>query len=188
MGGRKDTPEGFDDKMAVHYYGRYSLIRELLPLLRSTADTEPPHTVRVMVVLAAGKGKLVYDGDYDLKQHYGMGECADACSLYNDLMVEDLSINNENISFFHAFPGFVDTDLGRNLPFIMKPVISVMSFFAVSKEDCGAQLLSGMCNPELKGWHLLDDKGKTVKPCADHTEETRKKVITHTIEIIQNVQ
>jgi NAD(P)-dependent dehydrogenase (short-subunit alcohol dehydrogenase family) len=188
FGGRQETPEGIDDKMAVHFYGRLSLIRELLPILRATAKNEEiPHTVRVLVVLAAAHGKLVHDGDYDLKEHYGLKEAADACSLYNDLMVEELSSQNENITFVGAYPGFVDTNLGRDLPFLARGAFSIMSNFATSKEDCGAYLIAGMLNPAVTGWALLNEKGKVVNVSSAHTPETVKKVMTHSIALIENI-
>ena len=36
--GRVETSEGFDEKMATHYYGRFALMKELGPLLEKTAN------------------------------------------------------------------------------------------------------------------------------------------------------
>jgi NAD(P)-dependent dehydrogenase (short-subunit alcohol dehydrogenase family) len=52
MSGRDETEEGIDKKMASHYYGRFKIIQELMPLLEAAADAG--EDVRVMSVLAAG--------------------------------------------------------------------------------------------------------------------------------------
>ena len=87
--GRTETREGFDAKMAVHYYGRWTLIRGLLSLLERTAampgQTAPP---RVLSILAAGKGGRIDETDMELKTTYSLKRAADMASTYNDLMTD----------------------------------------------------------------------------------------------------
>jgi hypothetical protein len=86
LGGRQETSEGLDYKMVLHYYSRFALINECLPLLEKAAKENGE--ARIMSVLHAGGGRLVNESDLDLKQHYGIKSCADACTFYNDLMVD----------------------------------------------------------------------------------------------------
>ena len=86
VGGRHETSEGFDDKMALHYFSRFSLIQSMAPILEKVAHDKGE--ARVMSVLAAAQGKLVDENDLNLKKNYGIKQCADACTFYNDLMVD----------------------------------------------------------------------------------------------------
>jgi len=187
FGGRQETLEGIDDKMAVNYYSRLSLILQFMPLLESTAANEE-NNVRVMSVLGAGKGSLVHDTDLDLKEHYGLQQAANACCFYNDLMVNELFIQHPSIYFFHVYPGFVDTDLSRDLPGILRVPLQILSKpFATSKEQCGISLVNGFLKPEARGWYLMDEKGKPVTPVKDHTDENRNKVWEHSIQLLEKI-
>jgi NAD(P)-dependent dehydrogenase (short-subunit alcohol dehydrogenase family) len=86
LGGRQETSEGLDDKLATHYYGRALLINELMPLLEKSAAEGKD--VRVVSVLAAAHGAPVDPDDLDLKKTYGLKLAADAGTFHNDLMVE----------------------------------------------------------------------------------------------------
>lgn len=88
VGGRRDTTEGLDDKMALHYFSRFTLIHSLAPMLEERA--KQTGDARVMSVLAAAQGKLVDENDLNLSKNYGVKQCADACTFYNDLMVDVL--------------------------------------------------------------------------------------------------
>jgi len=187
MGGRQETVEGIDDKMAVHYYGRLALILELLPFLESTAR-DGEKDVRVLSVLAAGKGTMVHQTDLDLKEHYGATECANATTFYNDLMVNELFLQHPSISFFHAHPGFVETDLGRELPGIVRAAVSLLSIpFAMTKEECANNLVNGFLKPETRGWYLLNEKGNAISPVKAHTDENRNKVWQHSIQLLEKL-
>ena len=98
MAGRTETEEGIDRKLAVHYYGRAKLILELLPLLEETA--KKGEDVRVMTVLAAGKGGKVNWDDKDLKTTYGLKAAADHATTFNDLLVQVIicSVNDFQIT------------------------------------------------------------------------------------------
>ncbi|KAJ3034994.1 hypothetical protein HDV00_004405 [Rhizophlyctis rosea] len=84
--GRTETEEKIDRKLAIHYYGRARLILELLPLLEETAKAG--EDVRVLTVLAAGKGGKVNYDDMDLKKGYSLKAAADTATTYNDLLVQ----------------------------------------------------------------------------------------------------
>lgn len=85
MNGRTETDEGIDRKMAVHYYGRWKLIHEMMPLLKSS-------NTKVMSVLAACKGGQINESDLDLKHTFSIRNASLAAPTYNDLMVKVFSI------------------------------------------------------------------------------------------------
>eukprot|EP01124_Arcella_intermedia_P015657 TRINITY_DN2220_c0_g1_i1.p1 TRINITY_DN2220_c0_g1~~TRINITY_DN2220_c0_g1_i1.p1 ORF type:complete len:293 (+),score=45.17 TRINITY_DN2220_c0_g1_i1:40-918(+) len=190
LGGRQETPEGLDDKMALHYYARFCAIRELLGLLEAAAEGSED-TPKVVTVLGATKGSLVHDGDFSLKTHYGVSEAAQACTLYNDLMVEEFSLRHPAVSFFHSSPGVVNTNLARNFPaFVRYPAEFLAKHFASSPESCAESMMRGVFSPaHQRGWFLLDEQGENYnKVVKDHTPEIRKKVWDHTVEVLDGIQ
>jgi len=160
MQGRTETVEGIDQKLAIHYYGRWFLINELLPLL---------------------------EDDFDLKKHYGLREAANVAPFHNDLMVEEFSLRHPKLPFMHAFPGFVDTPLATKdtLPWYVRLGAKLASPFGTSLEDCGEYMTYGLLADEhKKGWSLLTSKGKSCDKLKAHTDDMRKKVWDHTEKLV----
>ncbi|KAJ3032460.1 hypothetical protein HK097_005243 [Rhizophlyctis rosea] len=186
MAGRTETEEGIDRKLAVHYYGRARLILELLPLLEETA--KKGEDVRVMTVLAAGKGGKVNWNDKDLKTSFSLKAAADHASTFSDLLVQELAKRHPTISFIHIYPGVVDTPLMNGLPAPMRLLSKALApLFAVSASDCGDAMTYALTSDRYKsggkGW-LVTDKGEPVREDpALHNDEDRKKAWEHTLEL-----
>jgi NAD(P)-dependent dehydrogenase (short-subunit alcohol dehydrogenase family) len=106
LNGLTETSEGIDEKLALHYYGRFAYIKFLLPLLRKS--TAPP---KVLTILSGGVHTpyAQYMTDPMLKANYSVGTAANAAGFYNDLAVDTFSEQpeNANITFIHSGPGFV---------------------------------------------------------------------------------
>lgn len=104
--GLTETTEGIDEKLALHYYGRFAYIQFLLPLLRKSTNS-----AKVLTVLSGGVHSPYphYTTDPMLKTNYSLANAANAAGFYNDLMVDKLSedTENSNITFIHSAPGFV---------------------------------------------------------------------------------
>lgn len=64
--GYKETNEGVNDKLAVHYYGRWRVIERLIPLLQQSAKRGEP--ARAITVQAAGSEGKIFEDDLDLKE------------------------------------------------------------------------------------------------------------------------
>lgn len=82
ISGRTEIPEGIDRKMALHYYGKQLLIRELLPALKEDA--------KVVIVYDSRFGnpdKLHWD-DLDLKTNFSLGTAANHCMVMTDAMTK----------------------------------------------------------------------------------------------------
>lgn len=84
--GRDETEEGIDRKLAVHYYGRWKFINDLLPALRKAK--EAGEDSKVMSVMAAGKGAEIDLDDLGLKKTFSVVKAGLQIPTYNDLMVE----------------------------------------------------------------------------------------------------
>ncbi|KAH8655799.1 hypothetical protein BX600DRAFT_385275 [Xylariales sp. PMI_506] len=193
IGGRAETPEGIDRKMALHHYGRHLLIRELGPALADDA--------KVLVVLDSLIGdpnKLNWD-DLDLKTTFSTRGAADHCTAMNDAMIQEHAAETGGSThrrrhFVHAYPGIVKTGLWRTLPVYMQaPAWALTQVIAVSSDKCAENLIKGTYESAAaeeadgKFWSYIDDKGRLVKKAkTPWTEEQRQKVADHTWKIIDD--
>lgn len=84
--GRSETSEGIDKKLALNYYARWRLIKDLLPALEKAK--QGGEDAKVMSVLGAGKGGPLDESDLGLKKNYSVSRAALQAPTYNDLMME----------------------------------------------------------------------------------------------------
>jgi NAD(P)-dependent dehydrogenase (short-subunit alcohol dehydrogenase family) len=184
LAGRTETSEGIDRKMALHYYGKQLLIRELSPIMSQNT--------KVLVVLDGLNGKpekLNWD-DLDLKETFSLANAANHCIVMNDAMVQYHAKHQgeDNKRFFtHAYPGIVDTSTPRNSPWYFRAVSKVASRIVGSTPDqCAERLLDGLYKSakdrEAQGvfWSCIDNHGKEVQGKKEWSEEETKKIADHT--------
>lgn len=86
LSGRNETEEGIDRSLAAHYYSRFLVINELLPLLQKAKSQG--EEARVLTVLSAGNGGKVDEDDLDLKKGFSFMAAFNHTITFNDLMVE----------------------------------------------------------------------------------------------------
>jgi len=188
MAGRTETSEGIDEKLALHYYSRMAFVQALLPQLRKS--TSP----RVLSVLSAGVHAPYahYDTDPELRTHFSLKNAADAAGFYNDLALDSFARQpeNANVTFIHAAPGFVNTNWGTELPWILRGVVRIFQPLATSPADCAefmcAPLLAphaGSKRPDEAGVVLLNSSAEPVRKTALH-EKAREAVWQHTRELL----
>lgn len=85
FGGREETEEGIDIKLALRYYSRWALTYNLLPLLRKAKENG--ESASVITVLGAGLGPEIDLDDLGLKNSYKGLKAMSQSTAYNDLMV-----------------------------------------------------------------------------------------------------
>jgi NAD(P)-dependent dehydrogenase (short-subunit alcohol dehydrogenase family) len=85
LDGRNETEEGIDRKLAVHYYGRWRFVRDLIPSLEEAHKAG--EDAKVMSVLAAGHGGAIDLNDLGLKKTFSLPNAATTAPSYNDIMV-----------------------------------------------------------------------------------------------------
>lgn len=190
--GRTETSEGIDRRMALHYYGKQLLIRELLPLLKDDA--------KVIIILHAGRGhpnELDWE-DLDLKNEFTSSAAADHNVTMTDAMIQIFAAQqNQNQNrdahrhFVHAYPGLVDTNLFQGLPWYIRPVAKAATMmFSITPEECAQNLLGGipesvaLSEREGKYWSCVQEKGQLITDKASWTEEQLRIVEEHTWKII----
>jgi NAD(P)-dependent dehydrogenase (short-subunit alcohol dehydrogenase family) len=182
--GRTPTsPENIDQKMALHYYSRMLIVRELEPILSPKA---------LVLSVLDGRGSKIHDNamkwtDLDLAQpgNYGVPAAARHCQAMNDGMLQAFAERHgsEGRTFVHAYPGIVSTPLlTKNMPFYAKlPLRLVSAVMSVSPEKCAEHLLQGSADVHAKGRGSfnIDDQGKEVQK-TPATKEQMDKLWEHT--------
>lgn len=184
LDGRVETQEGIDRKMALHYYGRQMLLRELLPSLAADA--------KVISVYDSSSGnppKLNWS-DLDLKNTFSLANAAQHCMNMNDVMTQHFASTQkagDKRHFIHAYPSMVNTNIGRDLAWYLQLPAKALSAAVATKPNVWAErLMSGLevrveeGEKEGKRWHYLDQRGRNVKNKKLWTEEEMEKVAGHT--------
>lgn len=203
--GRKETTEGIDTKMALHYYGRMMFIDQLAPILKKTAQTEDVRVVSVLGVLSPYANL----NDLSLKDNYSLSNAANATGLYNDLAFDQLSRdfsgpNGNRISFIHVSPGFIKTAWGKDFPAPLRAILRVFQLFGRDPQEYGRHfvqkaLLSdafgapnatassvggAVFNSYPAGFHKMSPGGEEAKATNLHNDLHRNAVWKHTQEVL----
>jgi len=177
---RTESSEGIDRKLALHFYGRWKFVFELMPLLEKAK--EAGEEARVVTVLHAGSNAKVDWDDIDLKKGYGLAAAANHATTGNDIMVDEMSRRYPNISFTHMFPGFVRTSLVNG--WTGKLLFPLIYPISVSMATAGEWLVSPLLSPTFaKGAFYRDNHADDAGSNKWSTEETRKKLYDHVMSL-----
>ena len=187
VAGRTETPEGIDQKLALHYFSRMCFIQGLLPALRQAEGGG-----KILSVLSAGVHAPYadYREEFELKNNFSLKNCADAAGFYNDLGLDALSREkgNEGLLFVHAAPGFVNTNWGTEMPWYLKVAIRAVQPLAKSIEECGEIMAGPLLNPPKPGGLFLMDANGNEAPATKLHDEARQFVWEKTLEVLARAQ
>ncbi|KAJ6537781.1 hypothetical protein B0H19DRAFT_867238, partial [Mycena capillaripes] len=164
MNGRNETEEGIDRKLAVHYYGRWRFIKDLLPTVETAHKAG--EDAKVMTVLSAGHGGKIDLEDLGLKKSFSLASAAAAAPTYNDIMINDLATRHPGLSFVHSFPGGVRTNLFKSsetglLRAANNFLWPLLAPFTYSVEESGEHQLYALLNAG-PGAARTNDKGDSI--------------------------
>ncbi|KAG8946190.1 hypothetical protein FRC04_012045 [Tulasnella sp. 424] len=181
MKGFDPTSEGIDQKLALHFYGRWKFIDELLPLLEKASNEG--EEARVMTILAPGTSGELDTSDLGLKKTYSLSKAGKQAPLYNDNFVAEYATRYPAISFIHISPGWTNTPgMTQNLPWYLKPIVAPLSHLARSVADSGEYLASALLNPAYKtGGFWLNENGEPIKKKQLNVDdlEARRLLVEH---------
>ncbi|KIK64371.1 hypothetical protein GYMLUDRAFT_94777 [Collybiopsis luxurians FD-317 M1] len=186
LNGRDETEEGIDKKLAVHYYGRWKFIDGLVPAL--VRAKEAGEDAKVFSVLGAGQGGPVNVEDLGLKKTFSIANAAHQGITYNDLMMEEYASRYPSLSFIHAFPGHVRSNLMSASPSLLLRIASPIVTGPVSPfkrpSDAGEYLLNGLVNTTSGpgAWRIGEYGEDIEKKNYFGDAEWRKKLWAHTVE------
>ncbi|EGO04070.1 hypothetical protein SERLA73DRAFT_175808 [Serpula lacrymans var. lacrymans S7.3] len=183
--GRDETDEGIDRKLALHYYARWKITNDLLPLLRKAKDVG--EDAKMITVLGAGYGGKVYLDDLGLKSNYSLANAGNVGCSYNDMMVQEFGIREPDIAFTHINPGAVRTSIMQASHWPLRqlaPILAILIYpLSLSPEDCAEYMLHALFEGN-KGAFRRGSRGELITTeNAWANEETRKKVWEHSIEV-----
>ena len=192
------TAEGNDEKLTLHYYSRMALIQSLLPALKKS--TMPAVVLSILSGGVHSSYKHLKD-DPSLKNNYSIKNAADAAGFYNDLGLEQFAIDNSDIRFVHASPGFVNTNWGTEFNPILRGLVRMLQPLGKKPSDCAELMLGPTVFATNAGEELpprptlpdgsssavwiLGDKGESLKLTPDHTDENRDLLWKHTKEVFE---
>lgn len=188
---RTETSEGLDEKFALIYYSRWTIVKMLTPLLQKAADQGEP--ARVLTVLNSGMERSIDFDDLELKKNYTFLHSAMIAGSYNSLAVLRFARKYPKISFSHTHPGFVKTQVFREFPVWQRALFQCAAyFFAKTPEVCAqSQIYVALTGPEFaSGGHLLGENLQstlTDKPPYSEfvLEENQDKLWEHTEAMIK---
>lgn len=151
MGARDESAEGIDKLTCIRHYSRALLTMRLLPLLEQAPNP------RVVSVLAGGLEGAIYPDDLALEspRNYGFAKASGAAATYITLTMEQLHKEHAKISFIHAFPGLVRTNLlhtehfGTAFKFVVGSIVlpTLGRLIFMPAEEAGQRLLYAAFNP-----------------------------------------
>ena len=176
--------EGLDQKLTLHVWSKAAFAIGLLPSLKLSKDP------RILTVSSAGVHSSYknYESDFELsKGGYSLKNAADAGGFYNDVLVDKLSEENKDITMLHAAPGFVATNWGTEMPFVLKCMVrGIQAVAGRSRQDCAEFMIRGLTNPETKGgYYLLDQFGQATQTVSSLHEEAKEFIWKSMKEIVE---
>lgn len=138
FGAREETLEGLEITQSLEYYTRMLFVQHLLPVL---AKSEAP---RVVTVLFGGMESKSLDlDDLDLKKsgNFSIMKLQPHYAGMTTMFLDKLADENENITFIHSWPGWVNTGnikrglgpstswfMGWVVWLILEPLVGIFSF------------------------------------------------------------
>ncbi|KAJ3753180.1 NAD(P)-binding protein [Lentinula raphanica] len=182
---RNETSEGIDDKMALSYYSRWTFIHDLMPLLQKSDQG-----AKVYSILASGANAPIDRDNMDLKKEHTLSKMLAALTTYTNVAFQKFAKDEPNMSFNHAFPGFVRSPMlipskwYWRIPYYL--VYPVFSFMSVTPEVAGDIHFKALLEAPA-GFNSYDPKGQPMQytPADDETVEL---VWNHTIEMTERLR
>jgi hypothetical protein len=181
VAGRNETSEGIDYKMALHYYSRMLLIRELDSVLKPDAKI-----ITVLDSLRGNPADVVWD-DPSAKKEWSLARCAKHCMAFTDAMMQSFATSKDNKRVFvHTYPRAVQTKIDRSLPIYLRlPMNGIRAVMGMTSDAYAKKTLDGVKAVAAGGdqgrlWSFLDPDGKPYANKVVWTDKDMEKVKDHT--------
>ncbi|OJJ42404.1 hypothetical protein ASPZODRAFT_137317 [Penicilliopsis zonata CBS 506.65] len=141
LGGRNETPEGIDYLFSLRYYARMRFVQNLLPLMTTAASSSPS---RVVSVYGGGFEFPINTDDLDLKHTFSLLNAYKHSITMTTESMEYLAQQYPSVSFVHAYPGLVGTNIYNNSfpsPIASFYNVAMWPFHSVSLQESGERHL-----------------------------------------------
>ncbi|PYI01561.1 NAD(P)-binding protein [Aspergillus sclerotiicarbonarius CBS 121057] len=139
LGGRNETIEGIDYLFALRYYSRMRFVQNLLPLLEASSGPS-----RVVSIYGGGFEFSINTSDLDLKHNFSLLNAYKHSITMTSVSMEHLSQTHPKVSFVHAYPGLVGTNIYNNsFPWPISSFYNyaLWPFFSVNLQESGERHL-----------------------------------------------
>lgn len=184
---KEQTREGIDRSFAVNYLGHFALTTGLLDLLKQSEEARiitvggsprfmknPRINPENLAIMEAQNGLKAISSAMYARIYFGY-ELADR--------LKDTSVSS---IIFH--PGFVKSNIGRNVPWWLKFLFLFSSSVRNAPETCESGVfVSTMANPGAANGSFIDDQKKKLDLRANFDKLTGKKLWESSTELIQQV-
>lgn len=182
--GYTPTKDGLDEKLQLHYFSRIYLAGLLAPKMKEGS--------LILTVLSAGvHNKFKHsEDDFELKKNYSIKNAADAAGYYTDAGFAALSEKYPSLTIAHAAPGFVSTNWGTEMPWMVRAALRpIQAAFGTSLEKCGETLTEGLLKLPTGGYFLMDSNGKCIDKAKGlkHTAAERDVIWDRTVALFPDV-
>lgn len=193
-GGFTPNAEGTDGRLGVNYYGRWAIIDGLVLLLDSAAAAGEPARV-VSVLHAYNTLEIKYRSDLELKEpgHYSVMACQSHTTTLNSLACERFARVHPGVLFSHTYPGFVNTGIGRSLPWYLRlPFTPIAGLFFRAPEEVGERTVYVALTGDEFGpsghAHLVDANSGTIPQLDKLTVEELDWAWTETVKVLERIR
>ncbi|KAH7105377.1 NAD(P)-binding protein [Auriculariales sp. MPI-PUGE-AT-0066] len=185
LAGRRPTEDGVDFKLALHYYSRFKFAREMAGLVEKAAEKGEP--ARVLSILDPRYGGAVFLDDLSLEKNYSVKNAANIGTTYNNAAAVELAKRHPTVSFIHASPGAVQTDIIKGLPLVARLGLQLFSpllkLVTIKPIESGENLVYSLFDPALAkpGAYFRNPVGEDVPRSSYLTPEVLQQVWDHSI-------
>ncbi|TVY67361.1 Oxidoreductase andH [Lachnellula suecica] len=168
--GHRLTEEGLNADYAVKYYSRLLFIHLLLPLLHTSPS---PRVLSILAAGSEGPANLADPGFLDPNSFNGFWEALRHGVMITSLAMKELAVQNPGVSFVHANPGPVATDVHAKWAGTMTPVLGafvrwvfapLLHIFSWTSDEAGETGLFELTSERFgaesgRNFWRLDDRG-----------------------------
>ncbi|RKX77778.1 MAG: oxidoreductase [Spirochaetes bacterium] len=144
---REETPDGIEKTLAVDYLSHFLLTGLLLELLKRSAPSRIITVTGGPSILKKARVKLE---DLQYKKNWSGIKTAIQAALCREIFTVELSrkIEGSGVTANSFHPGLVKSNLGRNLPQVIRFFANFLQLFLSEKCETGVYLAA---SPEVKG-------------------------------------
>ena len=174
---REETAEGIERDMAVSYLSRLVIVREIGPRLRKSRPAAPMKP-RVFIMGFPGTGQAGKLDDLNAEKSYGRWAVHMNTVAGNEMLVLDAANRYPNATFFGLNPGFIRTNIRRNLfggdTLLYRFTEWMTGLLAPSAETYAERLTPLLVSPDLEGHSgaMFNRKSLAILPTAKLTNSS----------------
>jgi len=191
---RTETEDGFETQIGVNHFGHFHLTNLLLPLLIKSA---PSRVVNLSSRAHRSPGKIFWD-DLNLKKEgvyvpwtaYGQSKLANI--LFTKELQRRIDEGGHQVYTYAVHPGFVKTELTRNIDYPAFLIDTVTTMVAKTVEDGSLTSIKTATDPDIVGKEFL---GKYWADCqvtdpidAANNMEDAKKLWELSVQMIEEAK